>query len=175
MWSNDLNAVLLVLFLAGAAWWDVKSYRIPNRLIWVGLLAGLMMHVYLYAWSGLLESVQGILVGMAWLLPFYLLRAMGAGDVKLMGLVGAFLGPLQVSKALIFVMLAGGIMALLLVLRLKKLRQLLASLKLMLQQGLLSVAVRQMPDAHIEQSIARMPYGLAILVGVSSYLAWQHW
>jgi hypothetical protein len=60
----------------------------------------------------LLVAIQGLFVGLVALLPMYLLRAMGAGDVKLMGLVGVFLGPLHVLGATLSILLVGGVLAL---------------------------------------------------------------
>ncbi len=84
------GAVLLSLV---AGWTDLRSRRIPNWLTVPGLLIGVSANTVLSGWSGLNASLLGALVGLALLLPFVLLRSLGAGDWKLAGALGAFAGP----------------------------------------------------------------------------------
>lgn len=171
---NDWSTGLLLFLLAIAAWQDIKNYRIPNLLVLIGMIAGVILHSNANGWPGFLHAVQGMLVGMAVLLPMYLLRLMGAGDVKLMGMAGAFLGPWQVIGALLAVLVVGGILAILMALRLNKLQQLLTRVRLMVMEGVLKISVKQMPVVESRQSLARMPYGVAIFIGVAAYMLLRH-
>jgi len=117
-----LPALVLLLVFAFALWHDVRSRRIPNQLIVLGSLAGFLLHLLLPSGSGLftppigsqgiLFSVSGFVLGLLLLLPFYAIRTLGAGDVKLMALVGAFIGPWGVMGATLLTMLVGGVLAL---------------------------------------------------------------
>jgi prepilin peptidase CpaA len=86
-------AVLLLALVAVAAAYDVPFRRIPNWLTATGVLLGLAMNTFLYqGWPGLRMSFIGLAVGFGAYFVLYSLRAMGAGDVKLMAAVGAMVG-----------------------------------------------------------------------------------
>jgi prepilin peptidase CpaA len=85
--------VLVVLVLI-AAFCDARTRRIPNWLTLSGVLAGVALNTFLYpGLSGLWLSLKGLALGFGVYLFLHLLRAMGAGDVKLMAAVGAVVGP----------------------------------------------------------------------------------
>ena len=118
-----LPGLVLGTLLALAVWHDVKARRIPNNIVFAGALAGLALNALLPAGNGLfsesfgsigfLKSLAGWTVGLALLLPIYAMRAMGAGDVKLMAMIGAFVGPQAVVAVALLSMVAGGVLALL--------------------------------------------------------------
>ena len=120
--SEVLPAVVLAGVFAAALWHDIRSRRIPNQLILLGSIGGFLLHLLLPPGSGLFStpagslgiffSVSGFVVGLLLLLPFYALGTLGAGDVKLMALVGAFIGPWAVMGATLLTMLCGGVLAL---------------------------------------------------------------
>ena len=84
------GAVALALI---AGWTDLRSRRIPNWLTVPGLVIGMVANTVLGGWSGLKTSLLGALIGLALLLPFVLLRSLGAGDWKLAIALGCFTGP----------------------------------------------------------------------------------
>lgn len=90
---------------------DLKRRLIPNAVTITAISAGIVAHTAHSGWKGLSLSLGGIAVGGGALLLFHLLGAMGAGDVKLMGGVGALLGYRLVLSVLIFTVIAGGLMA----------------------------------------------------------------
>ena len=102
------GSVILVLALAVRA--DLLEHRIPNALNLAGLILGLGLASLFGGISGILYSAGGALVGCALLLPLYLTRGMGAGDVKLMGATGAFLGPNGALLAAALTLIAGGVL-----------------------------------------------------------------
>ena len=112
---HPLTIGLLLSLLVVAAWHDIRSRRIPNVLVFPGAVAGVLSNTLLpqeMGGLGVFDSLAGLGVGLILLLPLYLLRAMGAGDVKLMGMTGAFLGANGVAGAFMHVLLAGGLLAL---------------------------------------------------------------
>lgn|SRR5665213_299926 len=106
----------LVATLLGASAWavreDLLSHRIPNRLTGSLLCAGLALQFGFGSWNGLGHAAQGVLVGLLTLLPLHLLRAMGAGDVKLLAAIGSLLGPSCTLSAGIYTLIAGAVLAL---------------------------------------------------------------
>ena len=101
--------VLVLVALATRA--DVISRRIPNRLVGPALLLALTLHGVMGGWAGLLSSAAGMLAAAGLLLPGHFARWMGAGDVKLMAAVGAWLAWPQSVVAVLAALVAGGIVA----------------------------------------------------------------
>lgn len=163
---------------------DIRSHRIPNKLVLIGAVLGITLNGLLpHGWGfnsvipgglGWLAALQGFGVGLAVLLPLYWLRAMGAGDVKLMAMVGAFVGPEDVLGVLLATFIAGGVMALVVVVWSKQLGQLLQNIRLMLLGGLVRMSAGELPLMNdLPVSVGKLPYAVAITVGTFAYLAWQ--
>ncbi|MCG6657317.1 prepilin peptidase [Halomonas campisalis] len=102
-----LYAICLMLVVCAAAW-DLRQRRIPNRLVLAGAAIGLLLQGALAGPSGVLAALYGLLVGLAILMPGYLMGFTGAGDAKLMAAVGTFLGPLGALQAGLASILVGG-------------------------------------------------------------------
>ena len=154
MQIEQYRDTLLLLMVSIAAVNDLATRRIPNRLLLAGLGGALLLRG-LSAEPGvaLLSALGGMLLGLAIFLPFYLVRGMAAGDVKMMGVVGFFTGPTEAFQIAIFTWCAGGVMALLLILLRGRLRQTFVNVG-----HLLSGTV-------LPQSAGAMPYGVAIALG----------
>ena len=101
--------VLVVALIACVT--DVRSRRIPNVLTLGGAAAALVFHTVTAEGAGIGAVAIGWLVGTAVFLPFFLLGGMGAGDVKLMAAIGAWLGPAEAFAIAIYASLAGGVLA----------------------------------------------------------------
>ena len=96
---------------------DLKDGRIPNRLLFICL--GTVFFLKL-AGGGLkmfLMSVTGMLVPLCLLMPLFLIHVQGAGDIKLLAVIGAYFGPAGALKCLVLSYLAGGVCALVLMVR----------------------------------------------------------
>ncbi len=113
------------------------SHRIPNALVSSRASQSLCCWRTCRAVPSL-RSLVGIAVGMGITLPLYWLRAMGAGDVKLMGMVGAFLGGADTFAATLVIFVVGGVLGLVAVARRRAFRQLGANLKQMAFGGLVN-------------------------------------
>ncbi|MEN6328546.1 MAG: prepilin peptidase [Syntrophomonas sp.] len=157
--------MLLDGFLLGmlglAVVYDVRSRRIPNWIVFSGMVFALLYHLYLGGCSGLFYSLKGLLVGIALLILPFAMGGMGAGDVKLLGMVGALKGSIFVFNCFIAMALWGGIIAIILLLIRRRLQETLWRLGLGLFIGC-SV------NDCIEQSNTSIyyPYGVAIGLGV---------
>src|SRR6266487_4394530 len=137
---TEIRLVLVVAVVVNEAVFDVRTHRIPNWLVLLGAItciAGQMIQPALLDF-GIGGALKGIAVGFALLLPLYLLRATGAGDVKLMAMVGAYLGPWGVASAALLSFIAGGVLALAIALAKGALGRLFANLRTMLYGTLLS-------------------------------------
>ncbi len=154
---------LLLLVVVAAAINDLASRRIPNLLLVSGLAGALALHaVSPDPSSALLASLGGALTGLLVFLPFYLVRGMAAGDVKMMATVGAFTGPLLALQVAILAWCAGGVMAFALLLYHGRLGLALSNLWGIVRPVLLRLPAT--PPAARE-SVGSIPYGLAIAAG----------
>jgi prepilin peptidase CpaA len=158
-----LASCLLLVVVAVAAYTDVRSGRIFNKLTYGAAGAGLMLNTLAYGLAGAVASAEGWLLGAAVFIAFFLLGAMGAGDVKLMAAVGAIMGPLFLVNAFLFTGLAGGVIAMIVVLRRRRVGYMLASMSLQLQSVLVFKQLPQPEDPRT--SSLGFPYGVAIAIG----------
>lgn len=108
---NFYQGVAVAIALAAVVT-DLKSRRIPNLLTFGAALAAIVAHGYAAGWTGAGTSIAGWLVGAAFFFPFFALGGMGAGDVKLMAAVGAWLGPGAIVWVALYSSIAGAVMAL---------------------------------------------------------------
>lgn len=115
----DNPAIWVVLgATAVAAFTDLWRFRVPNWLTLALLATGPIYHAVVGGWSGLAESALGLGFGFGVLFVFYLMGGVGAGDVKLMGGVGGWLGMPLIVWVFVAASLAGGLTgAVLIVLR----------------------------------------------------------
>jgi prepilin peptidase CpaA len=161
-----------ILFLsAAAAWalagagWDIASRRIPNLLSYSGILVGILLRTGVLGWRGLATALAGGALGGGIFFVLYLVRGMGAGDVKLMAAMGCFAGFPGVVQIMVACALAGGIMALAVALyRSTALRTLRNVLELLRFHAVHGAQVH--PTLNIDNPQAtRLPYAIAIAAG----------
>lgn len=101
---------VIVLVLATCT--DLRNRRIPNWLVLPFLLAGISVSCWLHGWHGLGQSLAGFGMALLFFGAFFWIGGMGAGDVKLLAAIGAWIGPNQLLVALVMISLVGGAMAL---------------------------------------------------------------
>src|SRR5260221_5467230 len=106
--SAQFIAMLAVAVAVYAAFTDVKARRIPNRLTYPAALIGLGLQGAFHGWRGLLLSAGGGLLFGGVLMLFHLVRAMGAGDVKLAAALGCMAGLGGAAQVLFSNPVAGG-------------------------------------------------------------------
>jgi prepilin peptidase CpaA len=166
---NFFLIVLLVLIFI-AAFFDVKSHIIPNIITYSGMLAALAFFSAINGFDGLLFSLKGIGLGIGLLIIPYIIGGMGAGDAKLMGVVGGFLGAKGVLNAFLVTAVVGGIYALLLMLLFRT--QYAEYIKSFWQRSMIFISTRQYTpepeDAKFKRP--RLCYGLAISLGTALHM-----
>lgn len=150
-----------VLLSAIAGYTDWRSRRIPNWLTVPGFAVGVIVSTIFGGRSGLETSLLGALVGLGLLLPFVLLRSLGAGDWKLAGALGAFTGPALLVNLLIGSVFVAGVMAVALVIYKGRVRQTLKNIG----HILVSLVTFQLPGSRVSldnPDSLKVPYGVAL-------------
>lgn len=148
-----------------AAGWDLVTWRIPNRLTYTAMGAGLALRLAGGGWRGLAEGLAaGLLLGSVFFV-FFMARAMGAGDVKLMAAVGCLTGLREGIVVLLATALAGGVLALVHVLLRRRAVRTLRNLGSLLRFHLV-FGIKPHPEINLENPEApRIPYAVAIAAG----------
>ena len=156
-----------------AAWTDLRSRRIPNWLTVTGLLIGVAANVALGGWSGLKTSLLGGALGLVLLLPFVLLRSLGAGDWKLAGALGAFSGPGVLVDLLLGSVFVAGVMAVALVIYKGRTRQTIRNIG----HILVSLVTFRLPGTQVSldnPESLKVPYGVALAFTMVLYgILWK--
>jgi prepilin peptidase CpaA len=157
-------AVVLIVAVA-AAICDVRTRRIPNVLTFGAAGLALLYALASHGATGLGLAVAGWLTGAALFFPFFALGGMGAGDVKLLAALAAWLGPLDAVWLAVFAAMAGGVFGVAVALAHGYLRQAFANVWLMFVHwrffGLRSIAGFTLQDSQAP----RLAYAIPILVG----------
>jgi prepilin peptidase CpaA len=162
---------LFSLCLAAAACgWDLRTRRIPQLLTLGGAIAGLAFHVMTGGWTAGAASVAGWLVGIAiFLLPFAL-GGLGGGDVKLLGALGAWMGPANAVWLGLYAGVAGLVMAVLVALATGYFSQALANVRRLLLHWRAN-GVGPLEEMTLEHHHGpRLAYAVPILAGTVATL-----
>ena len=174
MLFTEPRTAFLFALLVTASVSDYRTHKIPNWLTAGGIVFALIYNtaVPFYRDQGFLWACGGLLVGFLIMLPCYALRIMGAGDVKLMAMVGAFLGVTDTLHAVFYSFLAGGIAALVFALRTHALARMLGNLKNMTQMMMLSAVGGFKPEIQMApgQSVGKLAFGICISIGTIGYV-----
>lgn len=168
-----VSVFFLALLVAIAAFCDLRTRRIPNWLTLSGLLIGIGINSFLFEWKGLRMSLLGMLAGFGAYFVLYLLRAMGAGDVKLMAAVGALVGPGNWFAIFLITAFLGGVTGLLALLWRKRIRQGLSNVAFIVSE------LMRFRPAHLSReeldvrspNAMKMPHGAVIAAGCAVFLA----
>lgn len=154
---------LLILVLLVCVGTDLKSRKIYNKVIFPSLFITFGLQFYLNGFSGLSQALLGFLVGLGLLLIPYLMGGMGAGDVKLLALIGAIKGMAFVLTTAVYMALLGGVIAVGILLFRRGVWHRLKSISL----SLMSMTQGFMAPLGINKNDyqATYPYGVAIVGG----------
>lgn len=170
-----LTVAVLTAFLALVAVLDLTTHRIPNRLTVPAAFIAFGINYIATGTNGLMHSAEGLAVGLVIFLPMFLTGGSGAGDVKAMAAIGAFLGPAGAFFAALWTLvvgLFGGLAVLIAATGLNGVRELLAR---WIFRGYVLCTTGH--AAHLsrqedEAASLRFPFGLAIASGTIISLVW---
>lgn len=167
MWTQ----IILLIVLSICVITDLRSRKIYNLVIFPTLILAILIHVLTGGWQGLGFSLAGFALGLVILLIPYLLGGMGAGDVKLLALVGALQGAEFVFMAAVYMALIGSIMALAIVLFKNGIRERLRFAGYVL----FCMRFRMRPNLQGYWTAGAYPYGVAIAGGAAVCLWLKGW
>ncbi len=166
-------ALLLLILVFCAAVWDWRYRRIPNWLTMSGAVAGLALNGFLNpVLPGLWFSLKGLLLGFGVYLVLHLLRAMGAGDVKLMAAVGSITGAADWFGIFLITAILGGALAIIVSILKRRLG------KTLFNVGFIFSEMKNLRPAYLKNEeldvksnkALRMPHGVVIALGTVIYL-----
>lgn len=155
--------LFLSLILLLASIFDLSQRRIPNALTFPAMVTGIVYWTFLNGMEGFMHGTGGLSLGIGILLVFYLKGMMGAGDVKLLGAVGSFLGPHGVFHAFLYSAIIGGLYALFVLARSRVLKQTVMRYGLMAKAYLGTGQLMYIPPQ--EGELPPLCYGVAISLG----------
>ena len=154
------GGVIFSALLGWACVSDLRTRRIPNRLVAVLAIGGLLFSLFAQR-GGVPSAVAGLLVGFALWFPVYVLGALGAGDVKLFAAAAAWLGPRGAIEAAVLAAVAGGVLAVVMIASAGTVRETLRTLMLRLTTRSLRPAER----VSAARDPRQLPYGIALAAG----------
>jgi prepilin peptidase CpaA len=159
--SDALVVAILAAATGLAAVIDLRTRRIPNALTGSLVIVGLGLAATQLGRVGIGGAIVGLLLGFAFMLPGNVFGATGAGDVKLFAAAGALLGPATTVRAFVFTALAGGVLALVVALRRRRLAHTVGMTARLVTGGKSVVPAIESPTAD-----NRFAYAPAIAIGV---------
>jgi prepilin peptidase CpaA len=171
----DLPAVcvLVSMILIVAAIIDGWKLKVPNWVTFPMVFSGWAFSAYMFGWEGLVASLIGTAVGLALLLPLYAIGGMGAGDVKLLAGVGAWVWGWVTLYAFCFSAVIGGLIAVGMVVYHRKIRHHTGQFMAILTEIWVVRDPNQLSAMAAERKSTMMllPYGIPIAIGTITYFA----
>ena len=173
-WIVLLVTWLVSLTLVVAAVIDGIKLKVPNWLTFPMVLGAWIASAVFFGWAGLGWSLLGTAVGLGLLLPAYAIGGMGAGDVKLLAGVGAWVGVTTTFWAFVVSAVVGGLIAIGMVLYRRKWGHHQGQFLMILSEILIIRDPNQLSAIAGERksSMMLLPYGIPIAIGSIAYFAW---
>lgn len=173
--ADQPGVAALVVLLVLAAVSDLQSYRIPNALTVSGMALGLIATTLTakVPATGFLHAAGGLLTALLCLVPLHALRVMGGGDVKLMAMVGAFVGVPDILPALLFVFIAGGVAAVVFAISRRRVRRLVGNVGDIVRSAAMGALTGTSPAPAGMVSAGRLPFAIPIGVGTVAFLLYR--
>ncbi len=154
-------SILLVLALIS----DIKTYKIKNNIVYPFIILGLLTNVYYNSLQGVKESLIGIMLPILLLFILYLLRMLGAGDIKLFSAIGSIMGYGFVFNTILYSIIAGGIISLEILIVKKNGRKRLVYLLKYLKISILTCSMLPYEDFNEKSDGSKFHFGYAVICG----------
>ncbi len=159
------SMALLVALWAG--WLDWRFRRIPNWLTVSGFFLGLGVNGVLSGWNGIKSGLEGAGIAVAVLLIPVILRGIGAGDLKLMIALGAFLGPWKFINVLFVSIFIAGFMAEIEIVRRRRVKETFRNLAVLIRAFVtFGMGARESLVTLDDPGSLRLPFGVAIALAM---------
>lgn len=166
---------MVTITLVVAAWIDGRQLKVPNWLTFPLIVSGWIASGVFFGWSGLGWSMLGTAVGLGLLLPAYAIGGMGAGDVKLLAGVGAWVGMTHTLWAFVVSAAVGAVIAVIMVLARGRLSHHTSQFVCILTEIFMIRDPNKLSEIAAERKPRMMllPYGIPIAIGTIGYFAYQ--
>jgi prepilin peptidase CpaA len=173
-WGILVVCWLVSITLVVAALIDGYKLKVPNWLTFPMIISGWIASTIFFGWAGLGCSLMGTAVGLGLLLPAYAIGGMGAGDVKLLAGVGAWVGVSNTFWAFAVSVVVGAIIAMAMVIYRRAWRHHQNQFLGILTEILVVRDPNQLATmaAQRKSSMLLLPYGIPIAIGSIAYFAW---
>ena len=116
--ENDINLAIVwgisLLAFVIALYFDLRFQRIPNQFCLIVVVIGFSLQLYLHQIDGLLNAFLGLSLAFIILFPAFLIKAIGAGDVKLMMAIGTITGYQLIIWSIVYAVIVGALSSVLL-------------------------------------------------------------
>ncbi|MGI6144474.1 MAG: prepilin peptidase [Clostridia bacterium] len=169
--STWFMELLLLGILIICCYTDLKERKILNTVVLPAMVVALFLQFIQKGGTGILSWALGTLAGIALLFIPFALGGIGAGDVKLLGVIGSFKGAAFAFKVFLIAAIIGGIISFILLLKEKRLRQSLVNIGMALKVFLLSCFRIFNLNKLDQENVVAIPYGIAIALGAIVCLA----
>ncbi|HMC10608.1 MAG TPA: A24 family peptidase [Pirellulaceae bacterium] len=172
--AENWTVWLVTIVLIVAAVIDGFELKVPNWVTFPFILGGWAYSTLAFGWEGLGWSLLGTVVGLALLLPSYAIGGMGAGDVKLLAGVGAWIYGMHTAYAFAVVAIVGAVLAVGMVLARGAWKRHSAQFMVILNEILVIRNPEQLAAIAAERkpTMLLLPYGIPIAIGTIGYFVW---
>ncbi|MDY4079307.1 MAG: prepilin peptidase [Clostridium sp.] len=157
-----LKIVLLIVITAVSAYTDLKENKIRNKYLLPSLILAFILSFAYDGLKGIKASIIGAIIPIVIFYVFYVMRALGAGDIKLYSVIGAIMGNKFLLYNILYTMIAGGIISIVLLIKNKNL---ISRLKTFFNYMISFFKTGLILEYSNNEKGARFPFGIAIFFG----------
>lgn len=157
----ELSIVIVLALIS-----DIRTYKIKNSITLPFMIIGIVTNIYLNSLQGLFFSLKGIVAPILLLIIFFILRMLGAGDIKLFSSIGAIMGVKFVFYTIMYTFLTGGLLALLLMIIRKNGVERFKYLLRYIKSCFITSSILSYTDFNDKNDKGKFPFAAAIACGV---------